>query len=210
MNPPIDPAQAAREELATPFRYHLQSHIPAQESLLERAISAVVAWLRNFFERLFSHAHLSPTVAARIGDVVLGIAAAVTALLLVRLFLFLFTTRTQSRGDLKALNAQRDHRLIAEQAIAAAQRGELARAVRLLFLAAVTLLQLRGAIRDDDSATVRELQREAGLLGTTVTVPFDEIARAYVWSVYAQRPVRAETWSRLRSAYDRLTASVPA
>lgn len=210
MNPPIDPALAAREELATPFRYHLQAQVPAEESLLERVIRTIGDWLRNLFERLFAHVHIGPTAAARIGEVVLAIAAAIASLLLVRLLLYLFSTRTRSRAELEALNPRRDHRALAEQAVAAAQRGELARAVRLLFLATVTLLQLRGAIRDDDSATVRELQREAVVLGSAVTSPFDEIARAYVWSVYAQRPIQADTWVRLRSAYDRLTTSVPA
>ncbi len=197
MKPPIDPALAARTELATPFRYQLQTQPPAPEPWWLRAWD----WISNFLSRLFSHASGGHAIGALLGDVLIAAIVALTLYLFARLILIATSRRRHADAAIEALSAERDEHRLAREAFAAAERGDIGLAVRLLFAAAVTLLDLRGAIRDDVSATVGDLRRAVRPLGDGVAAPFGEIASAYVTSVYAERPVEAAAWSRAYAAY---------
>ncbi len=197
MKPPIDPALAARSELATPFRYHLQVQPPPTEPWWLRAWD----WIVDFFNRLFSHARGGHAIGVAIADVLVVAIVALVLYLVVRLVLAAAPRRRRREMGVEALAAERDEHRLAREAFAAAERGEIGLAVRLLFAASVTLLDLRGAIHDDVSATVGELRRAVRPLGDAVAAPFGEIASAYVTSVYAERPVEGAAWSRAYAAY---------
>ncbi|HEY9084586.1 MAG TPA: hypothetical protein VIN40_01390 [Candidatus Tyrphobacter sp.] len=197
MKPPVDPALAARTELATPFRYHLQLPPPPVEPWWQRAWDAVA----GFIDRLFSHVHVGHAAGAAIGDVLVAAIVALAFYLVVRFALILRPRTRRTGAEIEPLFAERDEQWLAREAFAAAERGEIGLAVRLLFGAAVMLLDLRGAIHDDASATVGELRRAVRPLGDVVAVPFGEIASAYVTSVYAERPVEPAAWSRAYAAY---------
>lgn len=205
MKPPIDPAIAARIELATPFRYHLQMQPPSQEPWWQRAWDA----FESFLTRLFAHVRGGHGAAVAIGDALLVIAVVLVAYLLARLVLALPTQARGAASGLAPLAPQRDERSLARAAYAAAERGELSLAVRLLFRAAVALLDLRGTIRDDASATVGELRRAVRPHGDVVVAAFGEIAAVYVTCVYAQRPVEGVSWRRVHAAYEALARNPP-
>ena len=188
MKPPIDPALAARTELATPFRYQLQTQPPAPEPWWLRAWD----WISNFLSRLFSHASGGHAIGALLGDVLIAAIVALTLYLFARLILIATSRRRHADAAIEALSAERDEHRLAREAFAAAERGDIGLAVRLLFAAAVTLLDLRG---------VGDLRRAVRPLGDGVAAPFGEIASAYVTSVYAERPVEAAAWSRAYAAY---------
>jgi hypothetical protein len=94
-------------------------------------------------------------------------------------------------------------------ASAAARDGDFARAIRLTFIAAVTLLDLRGVMRDERSATINELRRALHDRDDDLDGPFAEIAQLYTAAAYAQAPAGPEAWHRARAAYDELVAGAP-
>jgi len=200
VKPPIDPALAARIELATPFRYQLSPAPPVQEPWFARVLDAIQA----FLTRMFAHAHAGHGAAA-LALTVLAAALALCVWAAVRLGI---TRRRRAPGpDAQTAALARDDARLARAAFEAADRGEMTTAVRLLLRAAVTLLDVRGAIDDDASATIGQLRREVRRLGDVVAAAFDEIASAYVAGVYAERPVERRAWNGARSAYELLRSS---
>ncbi len=197
-HPPIDPQLAARQELATPLRYHLQGAPPATQSWWDRLMEA----LGRLLERLFS-IHAGASVGNFIVILALLAVAAVTIFLVTRFF----STVPRRRGaetEIEELSAERAEHIFARKAFVAAERGDFVTAVRLLLRAAVVMLDLRGALRDDASATVGELRRQTLGFGESVAVPFGSIASAYVTGVYARLPVEETTWRKVRDAYEAL------
>lgn len=201
MQPPIDPQLAAREEIATPFRYHLQAAPPQTEPLWQRLLDAI----GNLLSRLFSiHA------ASGVGNVVIFAALVATVALAVYLivrFSVIVPRRRAAGAIVEEPAAERSEFGLARGAFAAAARGEFVAAIRLLLRATVAMLDLRGAIRDDASATIGELRREASRLGESVATPFGTIASAYVSAVYARRHVDERIWQQARDAYERLRSA---
>lgn len=197
MKPPIDPALAARDELATPFRYHLTAAPPAGESVWQRIANAV----DDFLSRIFAHVHPGSGGAVVVW-VVLALAAGLCAFLVARIVVA--RARRGSRtADIMALPDE-DEAALAHAADDAARRGDMTAAVRLLLRAAVRLLDVRGTLDDDASATVGELRDEVRRREAPVAMSFDEIATAYVTSIYAQHPIDTSAWHRARGAYDLL------
>lgn len=205
MKPPIDPALAARIELATPLRYQLHPAPPPQEPWFERLLDAV----QDFFNRMFAHAHAAHGAAAFVW-VVLAALFALSIWAIVRVALHIARRRPHAGSSAEPIALAHDDVRLASAAFEAAERGEMTIAIRLLLRAAVALLDVRGDIDDDASATIGELRREARSLGVDVASSFDEIASAYVSGVYAERPVEAPMWSRARNAYELLRSSAHA
>jgi hypothetical protein len=201
VTPPINPEVAARRELATPFRYHLQSARAPSEPWWDRLIDAIVRWWQSLFAHVRGGGQLWPLL----GDVVIVLFVALLLYASVR------AGRRTWGGDVRrqawqteSLVAERREHGLAREAYLAAERGDFLSAVRLILRAAVTMLDLRGALHDDASATVWELRRQAQTKGDVVAAPFGEIASAYTSAVYAQRPIEALLWTRAAHAYEKL------
>lgn len=189
-----------RQELATPFRYHLGSAAPAQESWLEKLFDAIERW----WSSLVSHLHAGAHAGSILGDVALVALVSLTLYCIVRLPLTVSIRRMAGLREPEPAIAERpEHRLVRE-ACAAAERGEFLSAVRLILQAAILLLDLRGTLHDDASATLFELRAQALGLGNAVAEPFGEIASAYTRGVYAQQPVEESAWLRSARAYEAL------
>lgn len=203
MKPPIDPQLAARAELATPLRYHL-TVVPARPSLLERIIDAI----GTFLQRIFAHVHLGGGGASVVVWGVVAIAVGLFAFLIARV------VQAQARERSRAADAVTmlgdDEAALARAADDAAARGDLRTAVRLLLRATVTMLDERGEIDDEASATIGELRSEVARRGAPVATPFDEIAATFVSGIYAELPIDAPAWRRARGAYERLRAAAAA
>jgi hypothetical protein len=206
---PGDLSALAARELAKPGRYQLSvaPQVPPHQSIWEQ----VWNWLRDrvaeIWNALFSRANISPGGAAAIGWVLTIVASAVFVIVTVSLLLRVQFDRRRAGGVLEALDAAPDAQALYRLASEAAQRGEYALAARLLFAATVAALGLRGAVRDDASATVGDLRRALRSRDASLVSPFDSVAAPFVASAYAERPVRADEWERAHEAY--LTLAPP-
>jgi Domain of unknown function (DUF4129) len=89
----------------------------------------------------------------------------------------------------------------------AAQAGQYADAVALLFRAALAALDLQGVVHDDPSRTVNECRRAVRDRAPESVAAFDTIARAFTDALYAEETVSAQQWSAARDAYGALLAA---
>jgi len=202
-HPPHDIVRAVRDELATPGRYQLHaSAAPAQRSWLETAIR----WIGDAFDK-FEHAlaariHIGPTGAGILGNVLVFGSLAVIAVIAAR---FLVSMQIE-RGDYTAapLVPARSALALSRAASEAASSGDFVRAIRLLFAAAVVMLDLRGVVEDEESATINDLRRELRARRGDAEAPFAAIARAYTAAAYAETRVDEDVWREASAAYARL------
>lgn len=196
--PPLDPKTAARVELATPFRYQLRAPQAPHESAWQRIVDALAAWI----DRILTHLHAGSTLSAWVAVAVLVLAGALGLYALSRILCAMRFSTPNEEERVPAAEAG-EHRL-AREASRAAESGDFVLAIRLLLRAAVTLLDVRGAVRDDASATLGELRRAVVPHGDAVAIPFDRIAAEYSTGVYACRPLSEDAWIQARDAYSTL------
>jgi hypothetical protein len=205
--PPHDLVRAVRAELATPGRYHFATPHGVRHSWLRIAFGWLADRYKELVEALSKHLHVGPRGLSLTGDVLVVVSVLVVALAGARLLIELQTERSQRAAAIPLAPARSAHAL-SRLAAQAADAGEYTSAIRLLFAAAVTLLDLRGVLHDDESATVNELRGEVRERRAAAEAPFVEIARAYTAAAYAEEAPDARSWENARSAYQRLNASV--
>jgi hypothetical protein len=204
--PTTNIVEAVRAELAVPGRYQLSTGRIEHRSLLDQ----IFQWLWDrwsaLFHALFSHIKIGPQGTSLIGDAVIVLCVVAIAAIGAHLLVQLQDERSR-RERAVALAPARSAHAFALAATAAANAGDYAHAIRLLFIAAVTLLDLRGVMRDERSATINQLRRALHARHGALDQPFAEIARLYTAAAYAQTPAGADAWQRARTAYDQLVTS---
>jgi len=204
LRPPHDIVRAVRDELATPGRYHLHaSAAPPHRSWFESALNYIGDQFSRLIQAIASRTHFGPSANAALGDVAILVALLVVGYLAARLLLSLQVER--DGYAVMPLHGTRSAQALARAASESAERGDYAHAIRLLFAAAVVLLDLRGVVADNESATVNELRRSLRARGSEAERPFATLAGAYTAAAYAERGVDANAWSGARDAYTRLT-----
>lgn len=193
----------AVEELSVPGRYHLRdaAAAPPAQTWWERLWSWLGDRWNALMSALFGHARVNPRVAGAVGDIVIALLVLAVAAAAVRI-LIVYGRRGQRPGLVRALDSAADAATLYAMAVDRAERGEFAAASQLLFRATLALLDVRGTLRDDASATVGEIRRR--LPARDVASAFDAIARLFVAGTYAERPLDAAQWERARDAYLRL------
>lgn len=190
----------AVSELSVAGRYHLHdaAAAPREKTWWER----LTAWLADrwnaLIQTLFGRAHINRTVAGAIGDVIVALLVLAVAAAAIRIIVA-YGRRSSHAASLRALTPAADAATLYDMAAARADRGEFAAASQLLFRATLTLLDVRGTLRDDASATVGEIRRK--LPARDVVSAFDAVARLFVAGTYAERPLDAAQWERAREAY---------
>lgn len=193
---------AAARELAT-GRYDLVARAVAPREL--SPWDRFWKWAADQWDRLWNatggRVRLGSAGASAIGWILIAAAAGLIVWAVVRLLASLQVERDRRRGVSRALDLGRNAHALYLQACALADRGAYARAARVLFVAAVTALDLRGLMRDDASATVGELRRTLRGRDGTMVAPFDELAGPFVAAAYAERAVDAGEWQRARAGY---------
>jgi hypothetical protein len=204
-DPPHDLVRAVRAELATPGRYQLLD----QRTAVHRSwLRVLLQWLSDryeqFLQALSSHLHVGRGTVSLFGDVIVVACVLVIAFIGARLLMAVQLDRVL-RTRAIAIGPPRSAHAIALAASAAAASGEYARAIRLLFTAAVTLLDLRGVLRDDPSATVNDLRRALRARNAAAETPFVEIARAFSSAAYAEERLDSTSWDAAHRAYERLS-----
>ncbi len=203
--PPIDIIRAVRTELAVPGRYHLEKASPAHPSIFGLVFQWFYDRWNDLWNAFTSHVKIGSAGVSIIGDLLVVTCVLAIALIGAHLLMQLENERTR-RARAIALTQPRSAHALAALAAQAASAGDYARAVRMVFIAAVTLLDLRGVVRDERSATVNELRRRLHARDGALEPAFVEIARLYTATAYAQTPAGPDAWQRARAAYDQLAA----
>ncbi len=204
--PPHDIVRAVTAELAVPGRYQLALPRRAHPSMLAVLWQWLVDRWNDLFQQLVRHVKIGPRGASLIGDALVVACALVIAALCAHLLTQVQLERTR-RARAVEIGPVRSAHALAASAVQAAEGGDYARAVRTLFMAMVTLLDLRGIVHDERSATVNELRQALHERAGGLEPAFVEVARLYTSAAYAQTPVDEAAWRRARAAYDRLAAS---
>jgi hypothetical protein len=196
--PPHDIVRAVRAELAIPGRYHLHTAV-VQKSWLVRLIDWVGDLYQKYIGAIISHIHVGPAGATIVGDMMIVIALGIVVYAGARLLISLNIAddRLGSGTLLPSRNAQ----ALARTAAAFAEGGDFARAIRTLFSAAIVLLDLRGVVADNESATINQFRRALRNRASGAEVPFGEIARAYTIVAFAEEPIGEPLWTKAREAY---------
>lgn len=201
--PPHDIVRAVRTELAMPGRYHLHaSATTARHTWLWYAFAWISDTLSRFENALSSRLHVNSQTSAVVGDVLVFGCMLLVAIVAARLLITMQIEGGQAGAQ--ALAPSRNAQAISRAASEAANAGDYGRAIRLLFAAAVVMLDLRGVVHDDESATVNELRRALRARGGAAEAPFAAIAHAYTDAAYAERAIDESAWRQARDAYARL------
>ena len=202
-------AAAAAHELATPGRYRLHRAVVAPRASWWQLLWG---WVGDRWSALIGlltkHVRIAGPLRATIGDVLVVLVLSAIGVVAAQMLRALQFRRDRSLTDVRPLQPGRSAHLIFVRAEAAAQSGNYARAIRLLFTATVTLLDLRGALHDNASATVNELRGELGSQGDDVKAAFVAIARHFTQAAYAEHPVVDREWVAARDAYHALVRRV--
>lgn len=207
--PPHDLVQAVRAELATPGRYHLAQTRAAHRSWLQTALQWLSDRYADLLHALQSRVHVGPSAVSILGDSIVIACIVVLGVVGARLLIALQVERAGRVGAI-AIGPPRSAHAIARAAGNAATSGDYARAIRLLFAAAVTLLDLRGVLHDDPSATVNDLRRALRARNVAAEGPFVELARAFSAAAYAEQALDASAWEAAQNAYERLSETADA
>ncbi len=207
--PPHDLVRAVRAELATPGRYEL-----TQTQVVHRSwVQIVLQWLYDRYAELVhalaTHLNVGPNAVSMLGDAIVVACVVVLGIVGARLLIAVQLDRARKTAAI-AIGPSRSAHATARAAADAAANGDYVRAIRLLFAAAVTLLDLRGVLHDDPSATVNDLRRALRERNASAEDPFVEIARLFSAAAYAEERLDASAWNAARDAYDRLTTAADA
>jgi hypothetical protein len=188
----------ARRELGIPGRYRLTEGPvpPAQQSLWLRFWH----WLGERWDRLWNalskRVHVSKRTANGIGWAVLAGVALVFLWVVARLLSNVRLVRSRRRVNAEPLGSRPEPAALYREAHEAANRGEYGRAALVLFAATVVLLDGRGAVAVERSATVGDLRRALRSKNASLVAPFDAVAGPFVRTAYAERAVDASQWER--------------
>lgn len=195
--PPADPHAIARAILAEPrFRIRVA---PVRTAWW----TPITKWLGDRWHQLIDafthHVKIGTGASIAIGDLLLIAVIGLVVVVTVRLILQ-YVREAAPAEHARRLESHASSEDLYADAQNAAQQGEYARAIALLFSGALAALDVRGVVHDDPSHTVNECRREVRARAPQCSAPFDIIARAFSAVVYADAPVSAEQWERAREA----------
>lgn len=188
-------------ELSVAGRYQLRETTAAQQpspTWWQRFTSWVGERWKALMNALFGRVRVNPTAAALVGDAIIALLVLAVAAAAIRI-IAAYGRRGQRAVRVRALLPAADAATLYAMAAQHADRGEYAAAARLLFRAMLALLDVRGTVRDDVSATVGEIRRR--LPACDVVGAYDAVAGAFIAATYAERPLDAPQWERARNAY---------
>lgn len=197
--PPLDPRMLARHEIAGNARYRLQLVHPPGATWWDRFWSWVGTLWDGFVHSVLSRLHMSGAAANASADAILLLLVLAFTFVLVRLVVRMQYVRER---DLGATHERlRDPNELFLRACKAAELGEYRLATQWLFVATLLTFELHGLIRNEEAATVGEFRRALASCPERLRDAFETLAGGFTQAVYADRPVDAALWERLRSTY---------
>ena len=190
--PALDPAAVARSVLAQP-RFRIQVEAPAHRTWWD----ALHDWLgdrwNDLMQLLSRNVHVGTKTGAAFGDILLVALVALVVIVAVRLLWN--TVRVGTVRDMPARpGAHEDAATLHARSLAAAERGDYAHAILLLFRAALAALDIQGLLYDDPSRTVNECRREVRAKAPALAAPFDAIALPFADALYGDRTITQAQW----------------
>jgi hypothetical protein len=197
-------------ELATPGKYRLRTNrvAPAASPAWWLALWRWIARTWNaFWKRLFLGA-LRSGWGAWTGDAILIVAGLAMLIAAVWAITGVRFDRVRRRARAEGERSQAPD--LFARACELARKNDRSGAVRLLFGATTALLDRRGVLRENRSATVREVRAELRARQPALVEAFDDVATAFVVSAYAERTIGEPEWERARHGYLTLAAGEPA
>ncbi|HEY1866883.1 MAG TPA: DUF4129 domain-containing protein [Candidatus Cybelea sp.] len=199
----------AQRELNTPGRYQLAKPAlpPAGEPWWLRVWDWLADRWQQFWSALFGHVHVGSAQAASIGDVLLVAVGMLLVYVLIRLLRDLQFARQSATAHVETLAEAPSPRVLYNDAVDAASRGDYGTAALLLFTAMVLLLDRRHAIALTKSATVGDLRRALRAGSGALVAPFDAVAGPFVQRAYAERPISETQWKSAQQAFVTLSLS---
>jgi hypothetical protein len=203
-----DPNAVVRAVLAQPAYRDAQEAAPPPSPfmhLLDRALDAI----RDTWQKLFPHG-IDPHTAGVVGwAAVLAAYAALLALLILvalRIARALGPPRAGTRAALPAPVVARRHTLLADAAAAAAA-GAYARAIALLFRAALFDLDGAALVPYDPARTPGEYRRRVRGALAAAAVPFDELTARFIRAAFGKQVPQAGDYDAARRAYAAFSAA---
>ena len=189
-----DPNTVAREILAQPAYRQPPAVADPSASWWQMALDFIGKWLQRLFHNVHLPARAIWSATEMLGIVLLVLAGLGLAVLVYRVLAGL---RRTARDPLRAahvpLGADGGALDVRTAARAAAQRGDYAGAIGLVFRAALFALDAGGAIGFDPARTPGEYRRLVRARAGVATVPFDELSVRFVRASFAaQTPERAD------------------
>ncbi len=186
-------------ELSVPGRYQLRAAAtaPPRKTWWQQLLSWLGDRWNAFWQALFGRARINPTAAKLVGDAIIALLVLAVAAAAIRI-LVVYGRRGQRAASVRELTST-DAATLFAMASERADRGEYAAAGQLLFRATLALLDVRGTVREDASATVGDIRRR--LPARDLIGAFDAVAGMFVAGTYAERPLDAAQWERARDAY---------
>lgn len=195
-------ASAVRAELATPGRYRLKRAViePA-----EPWWQVLWGWFGDrigaLYRLLAAHIKVARGMRTTFGNALIIVAILLIASVGARLLRSLQIARNATRARPLPLAHRQSAQTLCVEANALAQAGDYNRAIRMLFAAAITLLDFRDVLHAQSSATVNELRSALGSTDAKLEPPFVALAGQFSAVTYAERAAGAEEWLEARDAY---------
>ncbi len=210
-----DPNVVVRSILAQPAFRHAPPNSSAAPSLIERILDWIGDVVHRFFGRLNAGRDVTNAIAGFAWIVsmafvapVIALALGLLALVAFRLVLRAVRGRGAAAGDATQLppDGPPSAARLRDMALAAAQRGEYAQAVALLFAAALLALDERELVAYDGARTPGEYRRLVRAGVATCAAAFDELTLRFVRASYAQSPTSREDFEATIRAFGTFSA----
>lgn len=201
--PPHDPAALARDILAQP-RFRVRVQAPPARTWWD----VLRQWLGDRWNQLLDafahHVRVGRGTSVAAGDVLIVAIIAVVVFAAVRLLLTMARESAGAGAQIVSLPHNADARELHAAAQLAAEDGAYAKAIALIFRAALAALDARGALRDDPARTVNECRGDVRARAAHLSASFDVIAKAFTAAVYAEDRVTLAQWADAERAYERV------
>jgi hypothetical protein len=186
---------------------------PIPESPLARFVDYLLRAIGDAMHRIFPHAVPAATSRAAASSVVF-IAAVIAIAYLGYRVLRIVDARRARRVSLPSAAAQAAatatrHSLL-QDAAAAAGAGDYARAIALLFRAALLDLDGGALVPFDPARTPGEYRRLVRRAAATASAPFDDLAARFIRATFGAQPPQATDYDRAREAYSAFAAAAGA
>jgi uncharacterized protein DUF4129 len=194
--------------------YHVAQTKPApppQQTIWEKVLAWIERWIASLFDRLSRVTQGVPWLGDVFAVALIAIAVLGLGYVGYRLADGILSRRRAARVDAgEPLEAPLAADELHAAALEAARAGDYARAVALLFHAALLALDRDSNIAYDPALTAGEYRRIVRRRARALANDFDVLARLFTAAAFAQSPTHEPDWHQAVAAYAGIEAPAPA
>lgn len=177
------------------------------ESIVERTLRWLEDQVGLIIRRIFGATSKVPAIGTIVSIAFIALLAAVAAYLIYLLISAFVRRRLPALADEGTpLQEAVEPNVLYELGMTAANDGQYARAVALLFQASLAAFDRAGKLAYDGSLTPGEYRRAVRRTLSSASPHFDDIARVFVQAAFAERPVSKSDFMTADVAYHSLGA----